>query len=1229
MNQLNFTEFLIIREANQAIQEANLLLYPDSFLEVRAKDYWKQGKQVRKGQIAHIDPETRKPWRSGDRTRQIKMIVKDQKRKGVPIGDIWVSHTDVNKLGIYPGSGGGGTPFGIYAYPVKYFLQKKEKGGSMYAGTRPYLQVFKVRRKDNPKIIQFHNPSTRDSRKKRAKDFDLYGLRKEIKKYSFIENMDKLHQSIANWSDIFHSKETKKGEFSESVLHTIKKHFDRSLYSLILNLKDHWRAIGTTDRKQKIQEFKPAIYKSLDKFKKGMLEIPKADLQLPENSLEEFMKNITFSYYDGEETNDYDYWNEHEDRRKYKNIDLEKNYAEFTDKYKKHLKENRGITQEGESIDDLVKHNRIAFNTYPNAETLWFNHKNKGTSHEENIIKSEYWNKIITTVSKHIAKYIDWYEKNSLDKAKNINFPFKKEIVKFSEKHGIDWVNAIENANGQTPTQFLYNITKQLAPHVRSKGGHDEFTSWTKVLRAMGIDGLADRQSAGHIYDSDSEKSQGVFWHAGMLDHIAQIDQQGHTDDREISGRPNIKSMQMIKQFKHEMGLPTKACSKAEVLKYMQDFLKSKGKIPSDFYDTYNKKYEIPWELDSDWNKYRSSKCSVSDEAIPTGQEENWRNYLEKQFKKTHRLPLDKPLKGDIEDKFQVWKSKFSTASTTTFNPGRGVFVYAGEKTQQRSAMAGAQIPDPKSYERKKVEGTLSRTIAGLKQAINSITSDLENIKSYSDSDNDWQNKFNQSLASLIKLLRSWSQVRDQYSKVYTPEKLNKIQSKPEGLPKSIVNMNNLDQTLAQVNEMVKEILGNPAYKNMWVIWGPFKRNLEITTKLIEGEFSGKLPRMTKSKMWGKEEYEKAFHIYYPGEEFIRDLPKEMWTTDLSKISTNDWRLRFPDLKAASEKWKHLVQYQTNRHIIIDNKKYKELMSKFDWLENDPEMAEFWHNREVNRFDASDMTPQQLLAMGIDEIKKFDKLITYQSLMGIKHSGNTISKGALLKDFLQMIKSYSNDPEFKKIPDSMKNGDWLDVEDILKLTSTQFDKLLNYLVKTNAMNKEKADEYRNNHMSTLEAISKLNIDEKAIIILTKKYPEEIHYKDFKNLNLPVKKAEEIIKMRTDGTISAFNMSEGDAKDAFTWIEVLKDIEKNGTEEDFYSKNHDKMSEGALNWGPGYLNDEDYKNALPTLEDYKKYIRYLYVLNKINALHFFDFIKQASGRYDESGKLKSKETEESE
>src|SRR5271163_2859700 len=90
----------------------------------------------------YIDPITGKNWRYVDKWRHLEAIVKDESKKGIPPARIWVTYSNVPKLGFYPRSSHGAEPNGVFAYPAIYLLDKKE---APFAGNRAYMIAFKVK----------------------------------------------------------------------------------------------------------------------------------------------------------------------------------------------------------------------------------------------------------------------------------------------------------------------------------------------------------------------------------------------------------------------------------------------------------------------------------------------------------------------------------------------------------------------------------------------------------------------------------------------------------------------------------------------------------------------------------------------------------------------------------------------------------------------------------------------------------------------------------------------------------------------------------------------------------------------------------------------------------------------------------------------------------------------------------------------------------------------------
>lgn len=86
-----------------------------------------------------IDPQTGKRYRRNKQIEEVRRIVKSS---GVSADRIWITYSDLPKLGIKPEVRESKcTPVGIFAYPVLYYL---ENNNPLYASNRNYLILFEV-----------------------------------------------------------------------------------------------------------------------------------------------------------------------------------------------------------------------------------------------------------------------------------------------------------------------------------------------------------------------------------------------------------------------------------------------------------------------------------------------------------------------------------------------------------------------------------------------------------------------------------------------------------------------------------------------------------------------------------------------------------------------------------------------------------------------------------------------------------------------------------------------------------------------------------------------------------------------------------------------------------------------------------------------------------------------------------------------------------------------------
>jgi hypothetical protein len=120
------------------------------------------------------------------------------------IGNWFVSMTDINKLGIHPGSKFK-TPIGIYSYPLEYVISRHNIEELPFASKRPYINLFKVDTSDG--ILYSDDPkSITDSLLN-----DLYEKyprmsKLKIDRYDFRSNISEIW--LRTW--VYVSKDAKK-----------------------------------------------------------------------------------------------------------------------------------------------------------------------------------------------------------------------------------------------------------------------------------------------------------------------------------------------------------------------------------------------------------------------------------------------------------------------------------------------------------------------------------------------------------------------------------------------------------------------------------------------------------------------------------------------------------------------------------------------------------------------------------------------------------------------------------------------------------------------------------------------------------------------------------------------------------------------------------------------------------------------------------------------------------
>jgi hypothetical protein len=94
-----------------------------------------------------------------------KYLDQAEQLPGVPLSNLFVSFTQIEKLGINPQSEYS-TPIGIYAYPVDYVISKTKKNKTMdelpFTGHMPWANIFRVNPKANIIVLQQVTNATLD-----------------------------------------------------------------------------------------------------------------------------------------------------------------------------------------------------------------------------------------------------------------------------------------------------------------------------------------------------------------------------------------------------------------------------------------------------------------------------------------------------------------------------------------------------------------------------------------------------------------------------------------------------------------------------------------------------------------------------------------------------------------------------------------------------------------------------------------------------------------------------------------------------------------------------------------------------------------------------------------------------------------------------------------------------------------------------------------------------------
>jgi hypothetical protein len=1037
--------------------------------------------------LPHIDPISKKPWRAGNKMRHLQAILVDQKRKGINPSDVWVSFTNVNKLGIYPKADDGGTPFGIYAYPAEYVLERN--GSVPFGGDRPYLQVFRVKpsirragKERKSKIMQVK--PWKDFRGKKSAEENFSKLPSMLNKVDLQRVLNDFRRSVFNnigqilnteFYEVTLPNITKKrlnifkDQFKEmaSLSHAQKRQFMRYLSNAINGLnRSIVDAYNSTpgEGEEKAANFEPKLKTIFDAFHQ---DVAKPIQQGPNvfyyyHELEDFIKNLDF-----DDENDYD------GPYKYTNIDLIKGTAEYTEEYAKYAKQHgpkKIKSGQTVKIDDIFKIPSVK--NYRNYVEYWedFQKQRKlWASIDQTFL--EKWGKFIVASTKKLLKNYFTYLK-SLEK--EIDFPFSKFIKKFAHDNGLDWQEAVRSGTrrGKGVGAFLYQVSHHLASQLgqkrpeEKKGRH--WVDWTMILRSMGIDGFADRYDKGVIHSS--ERTQGVFFGANMLRHIAQIDKESYVDRTYQHGKPPLEFGNLLVKFKKENGIDPYNTIRTWLFQQKKDIKKfGEHKAPwSVAIETKRGRKNVRIGKISDAEKYaekakRNHKLvnpSVDDSPgmIPDDLDRKWGTFLDTEFKRKHSLERNESIPNKLRDKYDGFMSRgrYFTGRSELWGRGQHKYYVSQAPTLQSR---GVRV-SPGSYASSELEKTLSAIQQQLSSAEIGVLRLADSI-SHKSTFHDWQNEFDRDLTVIIKLARSYQNLKSAHE-----------------LKKPQIQQFGIDDVFARIIGYVTRIVTAPKFSTMWKgPWSGLAKKADIAMKLMMGTRPEKIPTYSKRKYWNPEEYKKATRILYPGEEKITSIPENIRNTPATKL--NFWNVD----QYGKEAWKNLVKFQLSIGMI-HKPQFDELINQWDWIWDDPIVQK--HKRTLeDHNDLKNMNNTRLYSVlkDVPNEESLKKLIKYQEVLN-KHSPE--EEGEILKDMLsklQVIQKYKD--VFKDLDASfvVENPGYLGPTSMIHLGKKRAFKVLEFQKDFGIINdlhyKRFLEEFQQK-FDKLEELKKIGIPDDAI-----------------------------------------------------------------------------------------------------------------------------------------------------
>jgi hypothetical protein len=392
------------------------------------------------------------------------------------------------------------------------------------------------------------------------------------------------------------------------------------------------------------------------------------------------------------------------------------------------------------------------------------------------------------------------------------------------------------------------------------------------------LDGFTDRYNNSLIHGG--EPTQAVFFEAGSLIPIGQIDNRSHTEPRKIEGAPNIHWHQMLTQFKQQHGYdpninPGALLEDSDIkkawTKFLEDQFKEENGLPKS-----QKIKDLPRHLWFQWKKFSTPTDEQQDNSrwhelvdqfkrehgIDPEEEDpanrgilpssykmraKWESFVKDRFKEKHNIPKNKPIPPELSDEY----TSFGDVSSDTYFQGQ--YHQYGEKVSKQAQRAPFVLGNTGGYtggaEYPTDAGRIERTIYGLRRIIDYYTTNMvgsmRELSPHAPMTHREPDdlldvpRLTHGLARLAKGIRDFQNVRTIYER--RPPRSPKAKQRVETEIQAIVYKIN------EVKEFLENILQNIKLAPYFATaWKPLREKINLIRSIIEGGKSSE--RLTRQK---------------------------------------------------------------------------------------------------------------------------------------------------------------------------------------------------------------------------------------------------------------------------------------------------------------------------------------------------------------------------------------------